>query len=114
MAVIKLTGLDFAAYHGVYAAERTNGNRFTVDIEFEADTTAAQQNDKLEDTVDYSAIYTLIAAEMAKPSNLLEHVGQRIKTAIQSNLKGIRNLQVAVTKHNPPVEGKVEKVTVIV
>lgn len=114
MAVIKLTGLHFTAYHGVYAEERTNGNHFTVDIEFEADTTPAQQSDKLEDTVDYSAIYTLVAAEMAKPSDLLEHVGQRIKTAIQGNLSGVGNLQVAVTKHNPPVEGKVEKVTVIV
>lgn len=104
--------MEFTAYHGVYAAERENGNRFTVDVTFEADTTRAQQSDELSDTVDYSTVHALVAAQMQQPSDLLEHVAQRIKNSIEGNIKGINALQVAVTKHNPPMEG-VDKVTVI-
>lgn len=105
--------MEFTAYHGVYATERENGNRFTVDIQFDADTDLAQVSDTLADTVDYSSIYMLVAAEMQQPSNLIEHVAQRIKSSIESNIKGANALQVSVTKHNPPVNGVVEKVTVI-
>ncbi len=104
--------MEFTAYHGVYATERENGNRFTVDIEFEADTDRAQQSDELNDTVDYSAVHALVAAEMKQPSNLLEHVAQRIKSSIMGSIKGVNALQVAVTKHNPPMDG-VDKVTVV-
>lgn len=105
--------MEFTAYHGVYDVERKTGNRFTVDIQFEADTLQAQSSDDLNDTVDYSKIYQLVATEMQQPSQLLEHVAQRIKSSIEGNMRGVGGLQVAVTKHNPPVDGKVEKVTVV-
>lgn len=113
MAVIKLEGMEFKAYHGVYAEEKVAGNLFTVDISFEADTTTAQQTDNLEDTVDYSAIYFIVEKEMQQPANLLEHIAQRIKQQVENAHTGISNLQVAVTKHNPPIKGKIEKVKVI-
>lgn len=113
MAIIKLSGMDFKAFHGLYPEERQNGNRFTVDISFEADTTRAEVSDAIDDTIDYSALYSLVQIEMNQPSNLLEHIAARIKNAINAYKPGIANLQVAVTKHNPPVNGVVEKVTVV-
>jgi len=104
--------MEFTAYHGVYPQEREKGNLFTVDVAFEADTTHAQQSDELLDTIDYSAVHALVAVQMQQPSNLLEHVAQRIKNSIESNIKGVKALEVSVTKHNPPMEG-VNKVTVV-
>lgn len=113
MAIIKLIGMEFNAFHGLYEEERVNGNRFTVDISFEASTTNAEDTDSINDTVDYSAIYGVVDAEMRQPSNLLEHVAGRIKRSIIAQYPGLTNLEVAVTKHNPPIKGNVEKVTVV-
>jgi dihydroneopterin aldolase len=113
MAVIKLEGMEFKAFHGLYPEERVKGNLFTVNLSFEADTTRAQQTDNIADTVDYAAIYHLVEKEMKYPSDLLEHIAQRIKTSVEYNNMGISNVQVSVSKHNPPVSGVIQKVTVV-
>jgi dihydroneopterin aldolase len=113
MAVIKLEGMEFKAFHGLYPDERVKGNLFTVDLSFEADTTQAQQTDDIADTVDYVAIYHLVEKEMKYPSSLLEHLAQRIKNSVKYNNIGITNVQVTVSKHKPPIAGVVQKVTVV-
>jgi dihydroneopterin aldolase len=50
---------------------------------------------------------------MKYPSDLLEHIAQRIKTSVEYNNMGISNVQVSVSKHNPPVSGVIQKVTVV-
>ncbi|UPT67066.1 MAG: dihydroneopterin aldolase [Sphingobacteriales bacterium JAD_PAG50586_3] len=113
MALIKLEGMEFKAFHGLYPEERVKGNLFTVDLSFEADTTQAQQTDDIADTVDYVAIYHLVEKEMKYPSNLLEHLAQRIKYSVENNHSGIANVQVTVSKQKPPVNGTIQKVTVV-
>jgi dihydroneopterin aldolase len=113
MAIIKLEGMEFKAFHGLYPEERVKGNLFTVNLSFEADTTRAQQTDDIADTVDYVAIYHLVEKEMKYPSDLLEHIAQRIKTSVEYNNMGISNIQVSVSKHSPPVSGVIQKVTVV-
>ncbi len=113
MAVIKLEGMEFKAFHGVYPEERVKGNLFTVNLSFEVDTTRAQQTDNIADTVDYVAIYHLVEKEMKYPSDLLEHLAQRIKTSVEYNNPGIDNVQVSVSKHRPPVSGTIQQVTIV-
>ena len=113
MALIKLEEMEFKAYHGVYPEEREKGNLFTVNLSFMADTSLAQQTDNIADTVDYVAIYHLVEKEMQQPSNLLEHLAQRIKSSVEQNNAGITNVQVSVSKQNPPVNGTINKVTVV-
>lgn len=102
--IIELEGMVFHAYHGCLESERRDGNTFIVDFRAEADLSAAAASDRLEDTFDYSVIYDLIAAEMAKPSNLLEHVAGRIADAISGAFPTLR-FSVRVSKRNPPVAG---------
>ena len=106
MGKIVLEGLKFHAYHGYYEEEKRKGNTFIVDVEIEADLSKAGASDRLEDTLDYEEIYNLIREEMNLPSNLLEHVAQRILTKIIKYYKEIKYLEISLSKLNPPIGGK--------
>lgn len=106
--------MEFFARHGCLESERTEGNTFMVDVSFQYDVTAAAATDDLSDAVNYAAVYDIVAAEMAVPSNLLEHVAARIATAIRKAFPQMLSLTVSVAKTNPPVNGPAawSKVTV--
>ena len=110
---IELLGMEFLAYHGCLASEKENGGSFVVDFRATVDLTAAAQSDDLADTLDYSAIYKIVAAEMATPSDLLENVAGRIRAAIEEAFPAIPEFEISVSKKNPPVGGSaaVAKVT---
>lgn len=80
---IELNGLRFRAYHGVLESERRCGGDYIVDFSCSYPIEKAMHTDVLEDTLDYSAVYQVIAREMALPSNLLEHVAGRIAAALR-------------------------------
>lgn len=102
---IELTGMEFHAFHGCLEQERKEGNTFVVDFRGKRDGKKAAKTDDLKNTADYSQIYEIVAAEMAKPSNLLENVAGRIVDAIMAADFGFWFVQVRVSKKNPPVGG---------
>ena len=102
---IELTGMEFHAFHGCLESERKEGNTFLVDFLGKGNFRKAAKSDDLKDTPDYSKVYEIVAAEMAKPSNLLENVAARIVNAIDKAGMGFRFVQVRVSKKNPPVGG---------
>ncbi len=102
---IELTGMEFHAFHGCLEQERKEGNTFVVDFRGKRDGKKAAKTDDLKNTADYSKIYEIVAAEMAKPSNLLENVAARIVDAIMEVDFGFWFVQVRVSKKNPPVGG---------
>ena len=103
--VLELDGMEFHAYHGCLEEERCAGNTFVVDFKGQFPMEAAASSDRLEDSVDYSRIYDVIAAQMAVPSNLLENVAGRIVEAISEALPEIQHFTVRVSKKRPPVNG---------
>jgi dihydroneopterin aldolase len=112
MALIDIEGMEFYAFHGHYEVERMAGNRFLVNLKIEADLSKAAQTDRLEDTLDYQKAYLAVKEEMAIPSDLLEHVSQRIVTRMKSEFPEARKVTVKVSKMNPPMGGLIEKVSV--
>ena len=102
---IELTGMEFHAFHGCLEQERKEGNTFVVDFRGKRDGKKAAKTDDLNNTADYSKIYEIVAAQMAKPSNLLENVAGRIVDAIMEADFGFWFVQVRVSKKNPPVGG---------
>ncbi len=101
---IELVGMKFHAFHGCLESERINGNTFFVDFKANVNMSAAASSDLLKDTLDYGPIYDLIAAEMAIPSKLIEHVAGRIVAAIAAAHPGL-DFEISICKHNPPVAG---------
>lgn len=111
---IALEGLEFHAFHGVYPHERESGNWFEVDIAVETDFSAAAQRDDLEGTVNYETLYSIVKAEMEKPSKLLESVAEKIVNDVLRELKAVVLVELSISKTNPPIGGKCKRATVSV
>jgi len=112
MGLIEIEGMEFYAYHGHFAEEQIVGNRFLVDLKIETDCASAAVSDNIDDAVNYQTCYKIVKAEMQKKSNLLEHIAGRILNSLSQNLSGIEKLSVKVSKMNPPMGGKIEKVSI--
>ena len=106
--IIELDGMEFHAYHGCLESERINGNLFIVDFRGETNLCRAAESDRLDDTVNYGAIYDIVKKEMAVPSDLLEHVAGRIVHAIAVDFPQFCRFSIRVSKKNPPVSGPVQ------
>jgi 7,8-dihydroneopterin aldolase/epimerase/oxygenase len=110
MGKILLEGMEFFAYHGHLKEEQIIGTMFTVDLELEFDTSAAERSDQLHDTVNYQEVYKKVKAVMEENSHLLEHVANRILESVRSSFPHIMTAKVRIAKINPPVGGKVRQV----
>jgi dihydroneopterin aldolase len=112
MALIEIEGMEFYAFHGHFDVEKIAGNRFLVNLRIEADLSKAGMTDQLSDTLDYQKAYLAVKEEMAIPSDLLEHVCQRIINRIKTAFPEAKKTIVKVSKMNPPMGGQIEKVSV--
>jgi dihydroneopterin aldolase len=112
MSLIEIKGMEFYAFHGHFEVEKIAGNRFVVTLNIEADLSKAGLTDRLEDTLDYQKAYMIVQKEMAIPSDLLEHVCQRIISRIKSEFPEVNKVSVKVSKINPPMGGQIERVSV--
>ena len=108
IGTIELEGMEFRAHHGCLEREKIVGNDFVVDFRGNIDMSEAIESDNLDDAVNYALIYNVVAQEMAKPSNLLEHVAGRIKKAIAAQFPQFVSFSVKVSKIRPPVKGIVQ------
>ena len=113
MGRIEVNGLRFYSHHGCMVQETKIGGNYQVDISIKADLKPSASSDNLVDTVDYCGVYKIVAREMAIPSKLIEHVGQRIVNALKSELKLAQEVEVKVTKFAPPIDGDCESVAVV-
>ena len=105
--------MKFYAYHGVLEQERRVGNTFVVDLTLTAPLEKAVQSDQLEDTINYAEVYELTKREMNIPSQLLEHVAGRICRALRHHFPQIEQIEIRVSKLNPPFGGDVHSASVL-
>jgi len=114
MAKIILEKMEFYAHHGVMEHEKNLGNTYLVTLEMEVNTEKAGITDHLEDTINYALVYSAIRKQVEIPSNLIEHVAQRISDKLMNKFMRIQNMKLTFSKMNPPLEGKVEKVSIVI
>lgn len=115
MGKIFLENMEFFAYHGHYEEERIVGNRFLVNIEIDTDTETAGLSDDLADAVNYQALGLIVQEQMKKKSQLMEHIAHRIVDAIYAAFPGkIDRIRIKISKLNPPLGVKTEKVSIII
>jgi dihydroneopterin aldolase len=112
MGLIELEEMDFYAYHGQFEEEQVVGNKFLVNITIETDCSKAAETDNLHDALDYVSIYKITKEEMEVKSHLLEHLTGRIIDRIHKEFPQIAHSKVKVSKLNPPMGGRMEKVSV--
>jgi len=114
MAIITIEGMEFLSYHGCFAEEQIIGTNFIVDLEMAVDVSTAETTDDLSETINYQSVYTLIKTEMAQKSRLLENVARRVVDKVKDSFPQIQWLKVKVSKLNPPLGGKINRVCVII
>jgi dihydroneopterin aldolase len=101
-----LEGLRFYAYHGKNPEERVQGQRFLVNVRLSADLKAAGQTDKLERTVNYSAVYRRVKAIVeGEPRNLIEAVAEEIAGTLLGEFPLAQAVTVTVRKPEVAIKG---------
>ena len=102
---ILLEGMAFYAYHGVNESEKTQGQRFIVDVEMTADLSKAAETDDLEDTVNYSRVFRLVKEIVEGPSrDLIETVAGEIARQVLQDFS-VEQIRVKVSKPDVPLKG---------
>lgn len=114
MHKIQVEGINIYAYHGCLVEEAKIGCNYIVDVIMETDFSEAAKKDDLSKTIDYVTVYNIVKIQMAIRSKLIEQVGQRIVNELKKQLDGLKSLEVKVTKLNPPMNGNVEKVSIVI
>jgi len=109
---ISLTGITAFGYHGVFDAERRQGQNFVVDVSCLIDLSSAASNDDLGDTIDYGALAEAIVADVERdPLNLIEALADRIAlTCLRYD--AVQCVEVTVHKPQAPMPVDVADVAV--
>ena len=114
MNKILVEGIKIYAYHGCLEEEGKIGTNYIVDVTLETDFSEAAKRDDLKKTIDYVVVYDIVKAQMAIRSKLIEQVGQRIVDELKKQFATLKKVEVRVTKLNPPMNGDVERVSIII
>lgn len=102
--LIRLTGLEVRAHHGVFDFEREQGQRFLIDAEVSVDLGAAARSDELARTVHYGELAEAIAAAVERdPVDLIETVAERAADVALS-FDGVRAVRLTVHKPEAPID----------
>ena len=113
MGTIKLNKIRVYAHHGCLSEEKIIGSEYEVNLKVKGDLNSSCLSDNLGDTIDYVLLNKIVVDEMKIPSKLLEHIAQRILNKIFSCSPLVSWVSVSIAKINPPINGDVERVVVV-
>ncbi len=103
---ILLEGLQFYAFHGVNPEERTQGQRFLVDVAVQTNLKPAGQTDDLTRTISYSAVYKRVRAIVeGEPKALVEAVAEAIAADLLGTYLAAQAVTVTVRKPEVAIKG---------
>ncbi|QSO54408.1 dihydroneopterin aldolase [Alicyclobacillus curvatus] len=113
MDSIRMTGMVFFGYHGVFAEEQRIGQRFYVNAELYLDLKAAVSSDNVSDTVDYGQVYDIVRGIVeGEPKKLIEAVAGEIASRVFAQFTQVARVVVEVIKPSAPVPGIFDQVSV--
>ncbi|HUG95653.1 MAG TPA: dihydropteroate synthase [Pleomorphomonadaceae bacterium] len=103
---VSIRDIQAQGRHGVGDAERSLPQPFEVDVAVAADFSAAAATDRLEDTVDYAALQTLVMTRVRDDSfHLIESLAASIGQAILDRWPVVTEVEVAVRKPEASLPG---------
>lgn len=112
MDVIRLLGMEFYGYHGVFEAEQELGQRFEVDVELHRDLKLAGDSDDLDVTLNYVDVYTVVKELVEeRVFNLIESLAEEIASQILSSFV-VDGVTVRVRKPHVSLGGLLRTVEV--
>jgi|AntAceMinimDraft_16_1070373.scaffolds.fasta_scaffold52955_2 dihydroneopterin aldolase len=107
-ARIEICGIELIGFHGYYDAERTKGNRFSIDLRAEGDFYTSCSSDRLEETIDYSQMVQVVRdVNRARNHLLIESFADEIANAMLERFPRMQKIAVRVEKLHPMGLGRV-------
>jgi dihydroneopterin aldolase len=102
MISICLQNLQFKAFHGLYAEEKVLGNVFEVNL------TVKYQPEilpitNINQTINYQNLFEIVERRMNVATELLETLVTLISDDIATAFPFIKNIEISITKKNPPI-----------
>lgn len=111
---ITVTGIRVHAHHGVFAAERQNGQPFIADVTVWTDLRRAGESDALADTVHYGELAEQVAAALgSSPADLIETVAERVAEAALG-FAAVQRARVTLHKPEAPITVPFDDVAVTI
>jgi len=111
---IAVRGMLFLARHGVTLDERLEPQPFEVDVELHKDLSSASSSDELADTIDYSALFSLVGTIVEGQSfRLIESLAGTIADSVLAETDA-NAVEVRVRKPRAPLPGPFETVEVVI
>ena len=114
MNTIQVHGIRSYGYHGCLKEETKIGGNYIIDIDINYNFKQSAIHDDLNETVNYVEIKEIVISEMNIPSKLIETVAYRILQSIYKKHPSIDKCKVGLKKINPPIDGDVDYVSVII
>ena len=114
MNLIKVHGIRTYSFHGCLKEETKIGGNYIVNIDVFCNFKKAAENDDLSMTVDYLDIKNIVISEMKNNQKLIESVAYNIIEKIKSTFSIVQKCKVEIQKINPPINGDVVYVSVVV
>lgn len=105
MDKIILRELHFLARHGVLPIETKNIQRFTATVELELSLAAAGISDRLDKTIDYCAVQSVVR-EIIEGSHkrLIETLAETVAAKLLETFTMLAAVTVEIVKPSPPVD----------
>ena len=114
MNSIKVHGIRTFSYHGCLEEEKIIGGNYIVNVEVDCDFKTAALEDDLCKTIDYVGIKEIVVSQMNISSKLSESVAYNIVNEIKDKFSTADKCRVEIKKINPPIDGDVDYVSVLV
>ena len=113
MDYLLLNKMEFHAFHGVFDQEQKVGNTFWVELKIGGDYATACKTDRIEDALNYAAVFNEVKEEMKIRCNLIESLAENICKRLKNKFQTIQTIDIKVTKQNPPIQGQLESVSIV-
>ena len=111
---IHVENIRTKSFHGCLKEEAIIGGDYRTDVWITLKKEYSIKTDELDQTVDYGVVAKLVVDEMGVRSKLIESVCERIVNRIFCLSKNIDWVEVKVCKINPPIDGDVQNVSVVI
>ncbi|MCW3106288.1 MAG: dihydroneopterin aldolase [Segetibacter sp.] len=100
---IQLQKVKVFGFHGLHAGEEIIGGEFEVNLVVSY-VPAQIPIKKIEETLDYTVLLSIVKQRMQKPAHLLETLATEIASEIIAKFSIVTEVAVSIHKLHPPIE----------
>ena len=115
MDTIRMKNMEFFGHTGCLPEAKKNGQKFVVTCEIFFESIQGKITDSLNDTVDYSAVYSKVRDVVESDmGNLIEHLAYQIAGEVLYMAPSAVSVTVTVSKPDCPIDGTFETMEAVI